>query len=243
MQVRVRDPGGHPRVGTYDGDAVHLGGAAWRPGEVSWLPPAEPSKIVCLARNVAAHAHERDAEVPDRPAYFLKPPSSVVAHRGTAVVPAAIEAVEYEAELAAVVGRQLAGAGAEEAMDALAGLTVMNDLSNRADQRRELNWVRGKAFDAAAPLGPGLVEPSAVPPDADIELRVNGAVRQRGSRDEYRFDLPTVLEDLTRYVTLEPGDIVALGTPAGVGPLADGDEVAITIEGIGTLEHGVRYAE
>lgn len=241
MDVRVLDPAGYEREGTLHDGTVYLGDGDWRPASVTFLPPASPTKIVCLARNVAAHAAEHDAEVPSRPSYFLKPPSALAAHRGTVVIPPAIDGVEYEAELAAVVGRQLTGVDEADAVAGLAGLTIMNDLSNRADQRRELNWVRGKAFDGAAPLGPGLVDPEAVPEDARIELRVNGEVRQRGSRADYAFALPTVLADLTRYVTLEPGDVVAMGTPAGVGPLDDGDEVAITIEGIGTLEHGVRY--
>ncbi len=243
MRVRVRDPGGLPREGTYDGETVHLGNGTWTPTDIEWLPPAEPTKIVCLARNVAAHAAEHGSAVPDRPAYFLKPPSAVIAHQGRVVVTPAIDVVEYEAELAAVVGEQVTGVTPETAMEAVAGLTIMNDLSNRADQREEQNWVRGKAFDGAAPLGPGLVDPAAVPADADITLAVNGEVRQTGSRDEYAFGVAEAIADLTQYVTLEPGDVIAMGTPAGVGELADGDRVAITIEGIGTLEHTISYFE
>ncbi|MFW6153503.1 MAG: fumarylacetoacetate hydrolase family protein [Halobacteriota archaeon] len=241
MFVRVRDAAGYPREGALEDGSIDLGDRLVDPSSVEWLPPCTPSKVICLARNVAAHAAEHDSIVPSRPEYFLKPPSSIAAHGSTVRVPSAIDEVEYEAELAAVIARQASNVDREAAMSVVDGLTCMNDLSNRADQRSELNWVRGKAFDGAAPLGPGLVDPDAVPPDATIELRVNGEARQHGSRDEYAFDLETVIADLTRYVTLERGDVIALGTTAGVGPLADGDRVAIEIEGIGTLRHDVVY--
>lgn len=241
MHVRVRDPSGYVRTGTFDGTVIDIGDRSYRPESITWLAPSTPTKIVCLARNNAAHAAEHDAEVPDRPEYFLKPPSALAAHRGTVVLPSAIDRVEYEAELAAVIDRQLTACDPDEAMDGVAGLTCLNDLSNRADQRAELNWVRGKAFDGAAVVGPGVVDPANVPADASIELAVNGTVRQHGNRADYVFDLPTAIAELTDYLTLEPGDIVALGTTAGVGPLEDGDEVSITIDGIGTLAHSIEY--
>ena len=243
MHVRVLDPAGIPREGTVDDDIVDVGSARYRREEVMWLTPTEPTKVICLARNVAAHAAEHDATVPERPEYFLKPPSSLVAHGGTVTVPEAIDTVEYEAELAAVVDREARNVPFEEAMDYVAGFTCLNDLSNRADQRQELNWVRGKAFDGAAPLGPGIVETDAVPPDATIELRIDGEVQQTGSRDEYEFDIKHVIADLTQYMTLNPGDVIALGTTAGVGPISDGATVTVDIEGIPPLRHRVVYTE
>lgn len=243
MHVRFCDPSGYPRQGRFDGDHIVAGGHSYDPMAVTWLPPSRPTKIVCLARNIAAHAAEHDSEVPERPAYFLKPPSSLAGHRSTVTIPRAIDAVEYEAELAAVIGEQVHSIAPEEALDTVAGLTCMNDLSNRADQRRELNWVRGKAFDGAAPIGPGLVDVTEVPAEASIELRINGEVRQSGDRGMYEFDLQTVIADISQYVTLEPGDVIALGTPEGVGPIGHGDRVDIDIEGIGTLTHWVEYAE
>ena len=242
MRVRYLDDGRQPRWGRYEDGHIVTGEGRIDATSVIWLPPAIPSKIICLARNVAAHAAERDAEVPERPEYFLKPPSALSAHGGTVRVPGPIESVDYEAELAAVIGEHARGVEVDNALDVVAGLTCMNDLSNRADQRRELNWVRGKAFDGSAPLGPGLVDPEHVPSDASITLSVNGERRQHGTRADYEFDLETVIVDVTRYLTLEPGDVIALGTTAGVGPLDDGDGVTIDIEGIGTLAHEVRYA-
>lgn len=242
MKVRFSDRSGYVREGRFDGDRIHAAGRSFTPEQVAWLPPSHSTKVICLARNVATHAAEHDSEVPDRPSYFLKPPSSLAAHRSTVTIPEAIDSVEYEAELAAVIARQVTNVEQPAVDKVVAGLTCMNDLSNRADQRRELNWVRGKAFDGAAPIGPGLVDPGEVPSDASIELSINGEVVQSGRRSEYEFDLESVLVDLSRYLTLEPGDVIALGTPAGVGPIEHGDSVNVSIEGIGTLSHTVEYA-
>jgi 2-keto-4-pentenoate hydratase/2-oxohepta-3-ene-1,7-dioic acid hydratase in catechol pathway len=125
-------------------------------------------------------------------------------------------------------------------MDVVAGFTCMNDVSNRDDQNREQNWVRGKAFDNAAPLGPVVATPDEVPADAAVELRVDGETKQSGDRSQLMFDVPTLIEEITTYLTLEAGDVIATGTPDGVGPLSDGDTVAVSVEGVGTLEHDVR---
>jgi len=139
-----------------------------------------------------------------------------------------------------VMGQSARNVAADDAMDYVAGFTPLNDLSNRDDQREETNWVRGKAFDNAAPVGPAIAPPEDVPSDADIELRVNGEVRQSSSRDQFIFSVPELIEEITTYLTLEPGDVISTGTPSGVGPLADGDSVAVELEGVGTLEHDVR---
>jgi len=126
-------------------------------------------------------------------------------------------------------------------MDVVAGFTCMNDVSNRDDQDREQNWVRGKAFDGAAPLGPPDGDPDEVPADASVELRVNnGETKQSSDRSYLMFDVPTLIEEITTYLTLEPGDVISTGTPEGVGALSDGDTVEVEIEGVGTLEHDVR---
>jgi 2-keto-4-pentenoate hydratase/2-oxohepta-3-ene-1,7-dioic acid hydratase in catechol pathway len=115
----------------------------------------------------------------------------------------------------------------------------MNDLSNRDDQRQETNWVRGKAFDGAAPTGPVVVPPAAVPADATVECRVNGRRRQHATRDQMVFSVPELLAEVSRYLTLDPGDVVATGTPDGVGPVEPGDRLELSVEGVGTLEHTV----
>ena len=238
--VRFRDPAGAVRRGEWHDDAITFGGERYDHDEVDVLPPVEPSKIVCIGRNYADHAAEMDNDVPDRPLLFLKPPNTLAGHGDTVTLPAGKDRLDHEAELAVVIGEQCRHVAAEDAMDVVAGFTCLNDISNRDDQNRETNWVRGKAFDGAAPIGPVVADPEHVPDDAAVRLRVNGELRQEGSRDQLFFDVPTLVEEITTYMTLEPGDIVSTGTPAGVGPLEDGDHVAVEVEGVGTLEHTVR---
>ena len=242
--ARFRDPAGSVRQGRYDPatETVAFGGDeyAFDDPAINVLPPAEPSKIVCVGRNYADHAAEMDNEVPDRPLLFLKPPNTLAGHGDTVTVPAGKDRIDWEAELAVVIGESCKGVDAADAMDVVAGFTCMNDLSNRDDQNREQNWVRGKAFDNAAPLGPVVATPDEVPADAAVELRVDGETKQSGDRSQLMFDVPTLIEAITTYLTLEAGDVIATGTPDGVGPLSDGDSVAVSVEGVGTLEHDVR---
>ena len=238
--VRFRDPAGSVREGEWHGDAVSFGGTTYDLDAVDVLPPCEPEKIVCVGLNYADHAAERDKDVPDRPLLFLKPPNAASGHGDTVTLPAGKERIDHEAEIAVVIDRPARNVDAADAMDYVAGFTPLNDLSNRDDQREEKNWVRGKAFDNAAPMGPAVAPPEAVPADADIELRVNGEVRQASSRDQFIFSVPELIEEVTSYLTLEPGDVISTGTPSGVGPLSDGDTVAVELEGAGTLEHDVR---
>jgi 2-keto-4-pentenoate hydratase/2-oxohepta-3-ene-1,7-dioic acid hydratase in catechol pathway len=238
-RVRFRDPAGAVREGEWTDDGVAFGGRLYDREAVDVLPPCEPTKLVCVGRNYAAHAEEFDNEVPDRPLLFLKPPSAVAGHGDTVTLPAGKERVEHEAELAVVIGEQCRHVDAADAMDVVAGYTSANDVSNRDDQRREQNWVRGKAFDGAAPLGPVVATPGEVPAEAAIRLRVNGEVRQDASIGHLAFSVPELIAEVTTYMTLEPGDVIVTGTPEGVGPLADGDSVEVDVEGIPTLEHGV----
>jgi len=242
--ARFRDPAGSIREGTYDpeSDTVAFGGEEYALDDpaIDVLPPTDPSKIVCIGRNYADHAAELGNDVPDRPLLFLKPPNALASHGDTVTVPEGKDRIDWEAELAVVIGEQCKAVDADDAMDVVAGFTCMNDVSNRDDQNREQNWVRGKAFDNAAPLGPVLATPEEVPEDASIELRVNGETKQSSDREHLIFDVPTLIEEITTYLTLEAGDVIATGTPEGVGALADGDTVEIEIEGVGTLEHDVR---
>lgn len=241
-RVRFRDPAGTIRAGALDGGTVRFGDAAYGLDSVELLPPSDPSKLVCVGRNYAAHADERGSDVPDRPLLFLKPPNTLSSHGRTVTLPAGKQRIDHEAELAVVIGRQCRSVDAADAMDVVDGYTAAIDLSNRDDQDRERNWVRGKAFDNAAPVGPGLVDPGAVPADASVELFVNGERRQHGSLDHLIFDVPTLIEEITAYLTLDPGDLILTGTPSGVAPLADGDEVAVEIEGIPRLAVDIRMA-
>ena len=237
--VRFRDPAGGTRVGEWTEAGVAFGGRVYDPAAVEILPPAEPTKIVAIGLNYADHAAERDSAIPDRPKLFLKTPNTVASHGDTITLPPGKDRVDYEAEFGVVIGEQARNVDQSEAWDVVAGFTAVDDVSNRDDQDREQNWVRGKAFDGAAPMGPVVADPEDVPDDASIELRVNGAVKQSSSRSEFIFSVPELIEEITTYLTLEPGDVISTGTPAGVGPLSDGDHVEVEIEGVGTLEHDV----
>lgn len=238
--VRFRDPAGAVRTGRWEDDKLVFGKESYAPEDVTVLSPTEPSKIVCIGLNYADHAEEEGMELPDRPMLFLKPPNTVAAHGDTITLPRGKDTVEFEAEFGVVIDEQCRDVDAADAMDVVRGFTCVNDVSNRDDQRIEQNWIRGKAFDGAAPIGPVVATPDEVPDDASIWLRLNGETKQSSSREQFIFTVPALIEEITRYITLEPGDIVSTGTPAGVGPLSDGDHVEIEIEGVGTLEHDVR---
>ena len=237
--VRFLDPAGSTRVGEWTDGEIVFGSNRYDPSEVTILPPTEPTKIVCVGLNYADHAEEENMELPDRPMLFLKPPNAVSGHGDTVTLPADKE-IEFEAEIGVVIGEQAKDVAEADAMDVVAGFTCVDDLSNRTDQGVEQNWVRGKAFDNAAPMGPVVAPPEDVPEDASVELRVNGERRQQSSREQFIFSVPELIAEITTYLTLEPGDVISTGTPAGVGPLSDGDRVEVEVEGVGVLEHDVR---
>ena len=253
-RVRFRDTAGNVRGGRWtveDGEPVvtaaagpygriAFGDESYDPDEVDILPPCEPTKVVCIGRNYADHAEEMDSDLPDRPMLFLKAPNAVASHGKHLTLPSGKERIDYEAELGVVIGEQCKNVSESGAMDVVAGYTCVNDISNRDDQRQEQNWVRGKAFDNACPIGPLVATPEHVPEDASIELRLNGETKQSSSREHLIFSVPELIAEITSYMTLEPGDIIATGTPEGVGPMEDGDEVEVEIEGIGTLKHSVK---
>lgn len=238
-RVRFTDPAGMIRHGTWTENEIRAAGRVYDPGDVDVLAPTDPSKIICIGLNYSDHAAETDSDVPDRPLLFLKAPNTVAGHGDTITLPQGKDRIDHEAELGVVIGEQCRAVPAADAMDVVAGYTCVNDLSNRDDQRIEQNCVRGKSFDNAAPMGPVVASPDRVPEDATIELRVNGTTKQQSTIENLVFDIPELIAEITDLLTLEPGDVIATGTPAGVGPLEDGDAVAIEIEGVGTLKHDV----
>ena len=195
-RIRFRDPAGTERTGSLTDGEVTFGNQSYGIDEVEVLPPAEPTKIVCIGLNYSDHAEETDSEIPDRPLLFLKTPNAVAAHGSTIRLPEGKERIDHEAELGVVIGSQCRNVPAERAEEVIAGYTCMNDISNRDDQRVEQNWVRGKAFDNAAPLGPVLATPDEVPDDADISLRVNGEVRQHSTIGNLIFPVPELIEEI-----------------------------------------------
>ncbi len=212
-----------------------------RVGDVRLLAPARPTKIVCVGRNYVAHAAEHAAEVPKEPLLFLKPPSSVIGPHDAIVVPVLSERVEHEAELALVIGQRCRGVRPEDAWDVVAGITCANDVTARDLQRRDGQWTRGKGFDTFCPLGPWLVagvEEGAVT-GREIVCRVNGEPRQQGNTSEMVFSPSVIVAWAAAVMTLEPGDVLLTGTPAGVGPLVAGDQVEVEISGVGCLSNPV----
>ena len=212
---------------------------------VELLPPvARPGKIVCIGLNYRSHCEEQGAEPPETPTFFAKFATSLAAPGATVKLPEWSGKVDYEAEVAFVIGSRCKDVPEERALDVIAGYTLLNDLSARDYQFKTPQWMPGKTFDGAAPCGPALVTPDeAGPPDAiEIELRLNGELMQSGSTADLVHSIPALVAYLSMLMTLEPGDIVATGTPAGVGSLRDprvwlqpGDEVVISSPQLGEL--------
>lgn len=197
-------------------------------------------KIVCVGRNYAAHARELGNDVPERPLLFLKPPSSLIASGEAILLPADSARVEHEAEIAVVIGRRARHVSEAEALACVAGYAALNDVTARDLQKLDVQFTRAKGFDTFCPVSaPGLA------PDGDwraleVTCRVNGEERQRGRASSMVFGIPTLVAYISRIMTLEPGDLIATGTPEGVGPLTDGDVVEVRVAGVGTVTNPVR---
>jgi 2-keto-4-pentenoate hydratase/2-oxohepta-3-ene-1,7-dioic acid hydratase in catechol pathway len=197
-----------------------------------------PSKIVCVGKNYLDHAKEMGGEVPEQPLLFLKPPSALIGPNDPIVIPEMSTHVEHEAEIAIVIGRRLRHASENEATAGIQGFTCLNDVTARDWQKRESQWARAKGFDTFCPVGPAVVPR----PDwraLEVIGRVNGTVRQHGKASDMAFGIPFLLAHISQVMTLEPGDVVATGTPAGVGRLQPGDVVEVEIPGVGVLRNPV----
>jgi 2-keto-4-pentenoate hydratase/2-oxohepta-3-ene-1,7-dioic acid hydratase in catechol pathway len=211
-----------------------------RLAEAQLLPPVTPSKIVCVGRNYKEHAAELGNQMPTEPLLFLKAPSAIVGDGDAIELPEVSERVEHEGELGLVIGRRCRRLSADE--DPLAyvlGFTCVNDVTARDLQRKDVQFTRGKSFDTFCPVGPFVVT-GLDPADLSVETRVNGEVRQSGRTSAMAFPVPFLLRYISHAMTLEPGDVIATGTPAGVGPLRDGDTVEVEVEGVGVLRNPVR---
>ncbi|MDT7540310.1 MAG: hypothetical protein QOE33_214 [Acidobacteriota bacterium] len=207
--------------------------------EVRLLAPATPTKIVCVGRNYREHAAELGNAMPAEPLLFLKPPSAVIAHEETILLPPFSERVEHEGELAVVIGlRARSLSDAEDPLDYALGYTCLNDVTARDLQRRDVQFTRAKSFDTFCPFGP-FIATDIDPLDLKVETRVGSEVRQRGRTSEMAFSVPFLIRYISHMMTLEPGDVISTGTPAGVGPLRVGDTVEVEVEGVGTLRNRV----
>lgn len=206
--------------------------------DVKLLAPVQPSKIICVGRNYVEHAKEHNVEVPKLPLVFLKPPSSILAPGGTILLPPQSQQVEHEAELVIVVGKRGRNLTAEEAQGHVYGCTVGNDVTARDLQRSDGQWTRAKGFDTFCPFGPW-VDTDFDSADAVITCKVSGQPRQMASTRDMVFSVTQLIAFISSVMSLEPGDIIFTGTPAGVGPLKPGDSVEVEIEGLGRLVNPV----
>lgn len=206
--------------------------------QVDFLPPSNPSKIVCIGENYKEHIEEMGSEVAEEPVIFMKPSSSVIAHGDSIVIPEESERVDYEAELGVVIGSVCKNVSKEDAKNYIMGYTCLNDVTARDIQQRESQWIRAKGYDTFCPIGPCL-ETDIDPLSLDIKLYVNGELKQSSNTKNMMRDVYTLVSYISKIMTLYPGDIIATGTPKGVGRLMDGDMVTVEIEGIGKLTNYV----
>jgi 2-keto-4-pentenoate hydratase/2-oxohepta-3-ene-1,7-dioic acid hydratase in catechol pathway len=202
------------------------------------LAPVLPSKIVAVGKNYAEHAAEFGGQVPEEPLLFLKPSTAVIGPGEPIGLPPISRRVDYEGELAVVIGRLARGIPAEEAGKVVLGYTCGNDVTLRDLQRVDDQWARAKGFDGSCPLGPW-IESDLDPTDVLIQTRLNGEVRQSARTSEMAFGVATLIEYITEFMTLLPGDVIMTGTPEGVGKLAPGDLVEIDVDGVGVLANPV----
>jgi 2-keto-4-pentenoate hydratase/2-oxohepta-3-ene-1,7-dioic acid hydratase in catechol pathway len=208
--------------------------------EARLLAPVEPSKVVCVGRNYREHAAELGNSMPSEPLLFLKAPSAIVGQGDTIELPVQSERVEHEGELAVVIGRRCrAVRDDEDPLSYVLGYTCVNDVTARDLQRRDVQFTRAKSFDTFCPVGPYVVT-GLDPTDLRVETRVNGDVRQSGRTSAMAFPVPFLIRYISNVMTLNPGDLISTGTPAGVGPLLDGDTVEVEVEGLGTLRNHVK---
>jgi 2-keto-4-pentenoate hydratase/2-oxohepta-3-ene-1,7-dioic acid hydratase in catechol pathway len=228
---------GHP-FGIGD-EAIRLTGVRYPLADVRLLAPVLPSKVVAIGRNYADHAAELGNEVPDDPIIFLKPSTAVVGPRDPIVYPTQLsERVDFEGELAVVIGRLCRQVPPERVGEVIFGYTCANDVTARDLQAKDGQWARAKGFDTFCPLGPW-IETDIDPDDLELTTIVNGEIRQNSRTSLLLHDVTALVAYVSAVMTLLPGDVLLTGTPAGVGPLKDGDEVSVTIESIGTLTNGV----
>ncbi len=206
--------------------------------QVKLLPPVSPSKIICVGRNFGAHASEHGVDVPEIPLLFLKPPSALIGHGDSIILPPQSNQVEHEGELVVVIGKRARWIAAEDSQEYILGYTIANDVTARDIQRLDVQWTRGKGFDTFCPLGPW-IETQFDPADAMLTCRVNGEMRQMVSTSEMVFSIGQLIAFASSIMTLEAGDILLTGTPAGVSPLHAGDEVEVEVEGLGILKNTV----
>ena len=223
------------RDGSYAPEVI---GSPLALSDVQLYAPVEPSNVVCVGRNYAAHAAELGNEAPTEPLIFLKPPTCVIGPDEAVIAPSISELVSYEGELAVVIGKECRYLSEEDAADVIFGYTVANDVTARDLQKADGQWARGKGFDTFGPMGPW-IDTKFDPSGRSIRTRVNDEIRQDSSMDLMIHSIGRVLAHVTRFMTLLPGDVILTGTPKGVGPVQPGDIMTVEVEGLGVLSNPV----
>ncbi len=245
-----RNASGQGRYGVLSGDHVTVIVASPYEGmivgtserypleEVELLAPCIPTKVVAVGLNYRDHARELGMPLPEEPMIFLKPPSSVIGPGKEIILPRASKQVEHEAELAVVIGTRAKDVPEDQAMDYILGFTCLNDVTARDLQKKDVQFTRSKGFDTFCPLGPW-IETELDPSDLEVRSTVNGEIRQDSRTSRLIHGVPALLSFISSIMALEPGDVIATGTPSGVGPLRPGDEVTVEVEGVGSLVNPV----
>lgn len=235
IRVMLGTPYGHFRR---SGGPLRLTEETYKLAEVQLLAPCLPSKIIGLGLNYRSHAEETRLQIPSVPLIFLKPSTAVVGPEAEIVYPRGSRRVDYEGELAVVIGRKARAVDRLKAEEYILGYTCLNDVSARYEQRDDVQWTRAKGYDTFAPIGP-YIETSVSPDDLKLETYLNGELRQSARTIDLIFPVDVLVSFISNIMTLLPGDVIATGTPAGIGPMKPGDVVEVKIEGIGTLRNYV----
>ena len=213
-------------------------GKSYHPKKVRLITPCVPSKIIAVGKNYPSHVKELSSPTPMEPILFLKPTSALLPPNGNIIYPSMSKRVDFEAELGVVIKQRVRGISSEDVDSVILGYTCINDVTARDLQKKDGQWTRAKSFDTFAPVGPWIVT-DLNPVDLRVESYLNGERRQSGRISELLFDIKTLICFISNIMTLEPGDLIATGTPAGIGPMKRGDTIEIRIDGIGTLKNQV----
>ncbi len=249
MKIVRFSVGARVRYGILNDDTIHLingdelrevdsQARCYKLRAVTLLAPCQPSKIVALGINYKSHAKEFKHELPQTPLLFLKPPTAVIGTDHAIIYPEMSQQVDYEGELAIVIRKQASHVPVKNALDYVLGYTCFNDVTARDLQRKDGQWTRAKGFDTFAPIGPW-IETELDPSNLVLETYLNGELKQKGNTSDLIFSVPEIVSFVSSVMTLLPGDIIATGTPSGVGPMKPGDTVDVRIQGIGTLTNRV----
>ncbi|GAB4307169.1 MAG: fumarylacetoacetate hydrolase family protein [Methanobacteriaceae archaeon] len=212
---------------------------SYKINQVQIKPPTYPSKIICVGLNYRDHAKELKMEIPEEPVIFMKPPTTVIGHLDNIIYPSSSAQIDYEVELAVIISKKAKNIKINDSYDFIGGYTVLNDVTARDLQRKDVQWTRAKSFDTFCPIGP-CIETDLDPNHQKISLKLNGELKQKSNTRNMIFSIEKLIEFISNIMTLNPGDIIATGTPPGVGSMNRGDMVQANIEGIGVLENNIK---